>query len=242
MKNILLLEDNEETIQVLTELINHISKNVNVYSFANMTGIFDFVMTHTIDLFLLDIVIEKGNLGDTSGLRFAEELRKISRYEFTPIIFISSLYDPKLYTYSTLHSFEYIEKPFDKQHVTDTISKALRFPAGNMEDACVHFRMDGIILVVKCTEILYIESFRHKIYIHKTDDTKVNVPYKTFESILLEAQDAGLIQISRNTIINMKNLEYVDWGNNCIKMRGYDKLLGIGITYKKQLRNLFDVI
>ena len=33
--------------------------------------------------------------GDTSGLRFAEEVRRLAQYEFTPIIFITSLYGLK---------------------------------------------------------------------------------------------------------------------------------------------------
>lgn len=242
MKNILLLEDNEVTQNVLTDLIRNISSDVNIYSFLDMIGIYDFIMTHTIDLFLIDIIIDKNIIGDTSGLKFAEEIRKITRYEFVPIIFISSLYDPKLYAYSTLHSFEYIEKPFDKQHVIDTVTKALRFPNSNTDDISIHFRIDGAIFVVKCSELLYIESLRHRIYIYKSDGNNIIAPYKTFEKILLEAEGAGLQQISRSIIINVKYLECVDWVNNCIKLKGCSNLLNIGTTYKKRLRNIFDDI
>ncbi len=242
MKKILLLEDNEVTRNVLIELINNISNDIIIYSFLDMTGIYDFVLTHTINLFLIDIIIDKRIAGDTSGLRFAEKIRTITKYEFVPIIFISSLYDPKLYAYSSLHSFEYIEKPFDKQHVADTVAKALRFPGKNLKENSLHFRIDGAVFVVRCSEILYIESFRHKIYIYKFDGSNICTPYKTFENLLKEADGEGLQQVSRNTIVNVKYIEYIDWKNNCIKLTSCSKLINIGVTYKKRLRNILDDI
>ena len=210
MKNVLILEDNEDTRNTLIDLIKNISDEINIYSFGGMSGIYDFIMTHTIDVFILDIIIYKDSEGDTAGLKFAEEIRSITRYEFAPIIFITSLYDPKLYAYNSLHSFEYIEKPFDKKHITDTVSKALRFPSNNVDDKSIHFRIDGAIFVVKCSELLYMENLRHKIHIYKLDGKCIIAPYKPFGKILIEAEGTGLHQISRSVIINIKYLEYAD--------------------------------
>lgn len=242
MKNILLLEDDEDTRNTLICLIKSISNDINVYSFSDMTGIYDIIMTHPIDLFILDIIIYKNIIGDTSGMKFAEKIRGITKYEFVPIIFISSLYDPKLYAYSSIHSYEYIEKPFDKNHIIDTVTKALRFPGRQKNEKSICVRMDGAIFVIRCSELLYIESLRHKVYIYKTDGNKIIAPYRTFKNILLETEDPNLRQISRSIIINVKYMEFVDWVNNCVKMKECSDLLNIGITFKKGLRAYFNDI
>lgn len=242
MKNILLLEDDEDTRNTLIHLIKSISNDINIYSFSEMTGIYDFIMTHHIDLFILDIIINKNIIGDTSGMKFAEKIRGIIKYEFVPVIFISSLYDPKLYAYSSIHSYEYIEKPFDKNHIIDTVTKALRFPGSQKDEKRICFRVDGAVFVIRCSDVFYIESFRHKIYIYKTDGHKIIAPYRTFRNILLETEDSNLRQISRSIIINVKYLELVDWVNNYVKMKECSNLLNIGVTFKKELRDFLNVI
>lgn len=236
MRNVLILEDNDVTRSVLYKLIEEVSGDVCIHEFSSMNGIYDFVLNHTVELFLIDIIIDKENTGDTSGLKFAEKIRKISQYEFTPIIFITSLYDPKLYAYSSIHSYEYIEKPFDNEKVKVTIRSALRFPKSTYADKTIHFRMDGTLFIVKCSEILYIESYRHKIYVYRSDGSKIIAPYKSFEQILLEAKDTMLEQCSRSVIINKAYLEYVDWANSCIKLKNMNETIRIGITFKQRLK------
>lgn len=213
-----------------------VTNEVRIYEFSNMSGIYDFVINNTIELFLIDIIIDRESNGDTSGLRFAEEIRKISKYEFTPVIFITSLYDPKLYAYSGIHSYEYIEKPFNNESVKNTIKSALRFPQNSYPEKTIHFRMEGVLFVVKCSEVLYIESYRHKIYVYRTDGSKIIAPYKSFEQILSDVKDTTLEQCSRSIIFNKAHLEYIDWANSCIKLKNMNETIRIGITFKKRLK------
>lgn len=242
MKKVLILEDNDNSRKVLIDIIRSISDVVKVYDFSDLTGIYDLIFKIDIDLFVIDIIIIKDIVGDMSGMKFAEKVRSIPSYEYTPIVFITSLYDPKLYAYSQLHSYSYIEKPFNKENVKNIISDALRFPKCIQSDKKLYFRMDGLFYIVKCSEILYIESLRHKVYVHRIDNKEIVVPYRTCEQILSEAEGSPLERCNRGIIVNLNYIEFIDWANNDIKLKGVDNTIRIGLTYKKNLKRIYDVL
>ena len=242
MKRVLLLEDNDNSRKVLINVIRSISDVIKVYDFSDLTGIYDLIFKINIDLFVIDIIIDKDIVGDMSGMKFAEKIRSIPCYEYTPIIFITSLYDPKLYAYSQLHSYSYIEKPFDIENVKNIISDALRFPECIQSDKKLYFRMDGLFYIVKCSEILYIESLRHKVYVHRIDNKEIVVPYRTCEQILSEAEGSYLERCNRGIIVNLNYIEFIDWANNNIKLKGVDNTIRIGLTYKKNLKRIYNVL
>lgn len=239
MKKVLILEDNIETLLYLKKLLLTINSDIEVLTFSNMEGVYEVVLNSYIDLFIVDIIINPDSPGDTSGIRFAEKVRMITKYEFTPIIFITSLEDPKLYAFKTLHSFEYIEKPFDEEYVKSVIIQALRFPVTKSIDHILHFRRDGILFSIKCSEIIYIESVRHKQYFHLCSGAVEVIPYKTCSQILKEADCSDLLQCGRDLIINRRYIENVDLVNMYIKMKSLAKPLEIGITYRRQMAKEF---
>ncbi len=240
MKNVLIVEDGETTRKRLCELVKAVSSEVNVYDFDSIKGVYDFIFNHTIDLFLVDIILYKDVKGDVSGLRLVDEIRKIPRYEFTPVVFITSVYDSAMYAYSNLHTYKYIEKPFDDETVKNVIAGALRFPKIEQADKMLYFRMEGTFYTIKCSEVLYIESLEHKIHVHKVDCKTLVAPYKAFDQIMLEAEGAGLVQCSRNVIINKSYVEYIDWANGCLKLKNVEAPMRIGITYKHRIKRMQD--
>lgn len=176
--------------------------------------------------------------GDTSGIRFVEAVRRINEYEFTPVIFITSLEDPAMYAYAQLHSFSYIEKPFDIDCVKDAIAKALRMPQAHINDRQMFFRSDGILFPVKCSEIIYIENIDHKAHFHKVTGEELIIPKKTCRQILEEADNDALIQCNRGVIINRNYIEHIDLTNRCIRMRGIDAGIVIGVTFVKKISGM----
>ncbi|MBQ4282991.1 MAG: response regulator [Lachnospira sp.] len=240
MKNVLIVEDSDITRKRLCELVKDVSDNVEVYDFGTLNGVYDFIINHTVDLFLIDIILDNDLPGDTSGLRFAEEVRRLAQYEFTPIIFITSLYDDKLYAYSKLHSDDYIEKPFTDEYVKQAVSRGLRFPKQSRDDKVLHFRMDGTFYTVKSKDVLFIENRGKKICVRKTDNKEFVVPYTPMKSIMAEAEGTSLVQCDRGTIINALYMEAVDNANNCISLSGVKETFNMGRTYKQKIKRMLD--
>jgi DNA-binding LytR/AlgR family response regulator len=238
-RTVMIIESNANTLKQLSDIVEQVIPNVTIMAFSSLDGSYDCVMQHTVDLFVLDIVIDKNVANDTSGIRFARQIRTISRYEFTPIIFITALEDPKLYAYTQLHCFGYIEKPFDEKIVKREIERTLRFPATCREDNSFFFHMDGILYSVKISEIIYMESVHHKIHIHENSGKTMIIPYRTCRQIITEADNDSLLQCSRNTIINKNYVDSIDLPNRFIRMRESEEVLDIGFTYRDKIKKEF---
>lgn len=233
MKKILILEDKEIHIEILKKVLEDIS-DIQVLVADTVESAYKLTMENTINLFLVDIILDTEIRGDVSGLRFVEAIREMPKYSFTPLIFITALEDPKMYAFSELHCFGYIEKPFDSTAVKQLISEALEFPYSEKKDKNIYFRNDGVMYAVNSKDIIYIENSKRKLLRHTTKD-KFAVPYKTCKEILDELESKKFVQCNRYTIINKDYIERIDYVNRFMKLRDVDEEVEIGVAMKKRL-------
>lgn len=154
-RRIMIIEDNETTREILASAVEDVCPDADIRKFADTKGAVETAINSRIDLFLVDIITNTNVPGDTSGIRFVEAVRRINEYEFTPVIFITSLEDPAMYAYAQLHSFSYIEKPFDIDCVKDAIAKALRMPQAHINDRQMFFRSDWNLIPCKMFKKLF---------------------------------------------------------------------------------------
>lgn len=235
IRNILILEDKKEHRDALEKIVSSIAEDIATYTAADVQRAYQISMENHIHLFLVDIILCPEKPGDVLGLRFAQEIREIKKYQFTPLVFITSLEDPKLYSYSQLHCFGYIEKPFSPVQVKKTILKALEFPIEDDVERFAYFRKDGIVYAKCIKEIIYIENARRKVVIHCKDDI-LEIPYKTCDEILKEIDSASFVQCSRYVIVNKNYIEEIDYANRYVKLKNIKSPIEIGITMKNRLK------
>lgn len=236
MKKVLIVEDNELHRATLIKLLKQIDCTVEIYDTDNVQEAYRIAMEHIINLFLVDIILDVTLPGDVSGIKFAENIRKVSKYLFTPLIFITSLEDPQLYAFREIHCHGYIEKPFDPLEVKRLIKESFNFPELRDNNKNIFFRKEGIVYAVKVKEIIYIENTRRKLVIHSMNET-ITASYKTCEDILKELDSPDFIQCSRYTIVNRNYIETIDYVNRYIKLKGGRGDLDIGVTMKKRFRD-----
>ena len=94
MKYILILEDNRKAREALVKAVRGIGGNIGILEAETEEEARSYLFDYRIDVFILDIILTTQVPGDVSGIRFAEKVRKIESYLFTPIIFITALADP----------------------------------------------------------------------------------------------------------------------------------------------------
>ncbi len=235
IRKILIIEDNKAHMDALRKIVEELPRNTQIYCASDAKQAFQLALEQHIHLFLIDIILSMQKPGDVSGLNFAKEIREISKYRFTPLIFITSLEDPKLYSYSQLHCFGYIEKPFNPTQVRDTILYALDFPIRTNDERCVYFRKDRIVHSVCIKDIVYIDISRRMVKIHCTQD-ELEIPYKTCEEMLQELDSSSFIQCSRYCIVNRKYIEQIDYTNRFIKLKYVDTPVEIGVIMRKAFK------
>lgn len=239
MKKVLILEDNGLMLECLSGIVQEVGVKTEVFPFDNAKDACQCALKSTIDLFIIDIMLEAHKSGDTSGLSFVEDIRRIKRYGFTPVIIVTALYDQKLITYEELHCYSFIEKPFDKDRLKGLIESALAFQGTDDRTKTLTFRKDGIILAVERERIIYVESINHILNIHTTNDV-MRIPYKTIKDFLEEVDSNDFLQCSRSIVVNRRYVHNVDLVNRVIQFQEGMGRVDIGIMYKNQVKEMFD--
>lgn len=238
MKKILVLEDNHAILTRLTDIIKEIDiKNV-VYPFDNVKDAYQCALEKVINLFIIDIILDTSSPGDSSGLSFVDNLRKINHYGLVPVIFVTSLEDARLYTYENLHCYSFIEKPFDEDKLKHLIEQCLYFSISKNVTKTLYFRKDGIILAVEREDIVYVESIRHILHIHTRQKDTMTIPYITLKRILEDIDSSDFIQCSRSTIVNRRFVSNIDVPNRMIQLKNSYGSVEIGISFKKAIREI----
>lgn len=239
LKKILILEDNPAALEYLAGIVRELDPRNTIFTFDNCKDAYQCAMERTIDLFLVDIILDTTHPGDASGLKFVENMRKIEHYSFTPILFVTSLEDVRSYTYERLHCYSFIEKPFDVNKVKQTVNQCLRFPGYTPATKTLYFRKEGIILAVEREEIVYAESINHVMHIHTKQGDVLKLPYITIKKLLEETDSLDIVQCSRNAVINKNFVQNVDIPNRIIQMKGDFGRVEIGLMFKKSVKEKF---
>lgn len=235
MKKMLIVEDSVQILAQLSYIAREINSSNKIYAFEKLEEAYRCALENDIDLFVVDIILEKEKPGDISGLQYVENIRKIDRYKFIPVIFVTSLEDAKLHTYEKLHCYSFIEKPFDESKMKNVMEECLQFYDVQQANKTLFFRKDGIILALDREEILYSESIQHIMYIHTTKEDTLSIPYITVKKLLEDLNSNEFMQCSRNVIVNKKYIYNVDTVNRIIELKNGERV-EIGITYKKKIK------
>ena len=230
MKEVLIVEEKEETRNELVKLVKEVKPDAVVYETSDENEAYVIA----IDLFITDIVLHSGKPGgDNSGADFAINIRTIEKYSFVPIIILSSLYDYKMRMFSIVHCYQFIEKPFDSENVKTVIESAIRYTTKDNRKKYVYFRSNGLLEAVLLDDILYIESRNHQMTVYTINDSFM-IPYKTCNKMLMELDSDDFTLCNRRTIINIERIKSVDKVNRYIYMKDIDTVLEIGPVMKKQ--------
>lgn len=233
MRSVLIIEDNPLSMEMLAKIVNEIDQEVQVFKAPNQDEAYALSMRNTIDLFLIDIILDTKNPGDVSGMRFADYIRTVERYKYTPMIFITALEDARLFAYSDMHCYYYLEKPYDAKKAFQVIEEALRVPQIKDAPHAVYFRKDGIIFKKDISEVVYIENAKTGQTVYFTRG-KLTLQYKPSKVILEELNSEKFIQCSRYLIVNRDFIEAVDTVNRYIKLKdGYGQI-ELGTAFKKK--------
>ena len=112
--NILIAEDDIIQRENLKKIIQGIDKNFIIYEAEDKNEAFKISCENTIDIFFIDI-----GLKNSSGLDLAMKIRKLDKYEFSWIIFLTTHLQYIIQAFKNVHCYDYILKPYDKEEIID---------------------------------------------------------------------------------------------------------------------------
>ena len=237
-KQVLVIEDDQQAIDKICGIISDIP-NITIIKAEESGEAYQYALEYTIDLFIVDIMLNSRVSGDVSGIQFAETIRSIEKYSFTPIIFTTALEDPKLHAYSHIHCYGYFEKPYDITEFKDSVTEALKYKTNKIDREYFYFKNDGIIYPIKVDDIVYIENKITRVLLHCVEGDILSSPYKPLGKILLELNSNRFFKCNRYIIINRDYVENIDSVNRYIKLKSSYGNLEIGQRLLKSVLENF---
>lgn len=234
-KHVLILEDNSMSSEALEKAIREYDREITVHRTATYEEACAAALTYKIELFVIDIILSTEYKGDTSGIQFAERIRKCEEYCFTPIIFTTVLSDPQMYSFKQLHCYGYLEKPFSMESAMELIKDALRYKGHTDDQKTIYLRKDGIFFPIQLSDLMFVQSQSRSLLFHLKEET-LDIPYMSIKQFLKESADFGFLQCSKNTVVNKRYIKNIDIPNRYIQLGTDRRQIEIGRTFCKKIR------
>jgi DNA-binding LytR/AlgR family response regulator len=242
MYNILILEDDCIQLKTLSDIVKQTGHIYQVYEASNTTEALKIAKQERIDLFYLDI-----NLKDESGLKFAQEIRRIEKYKLTWIIFVTIYKEYMLSAFKKIHCYDYIVKPYNKENI-QRVTKGL-LSDNKIQVAVTEVRDKFIIAPIKniqvkifVNEIVFVEVFIRTSIIH-TINGSFSIDYLSLKKLNSMIDDKNILQSHRSYLVNVKYINKIEKTNDKTAYKIYfyntDKTALLGHSYKKCIMDKF---
>ena len=237
MTTVLILEDCKESITALATIMKEYSEDIHVlFAYSIIEAQTHLMKDQLVDIFLLDINLDRNNESDQSGLTFAKKIREISQYAFTPIVFITSIAELELVSYRETQCYSYLTKPYDKESVLHILEKVIN-SAHPEEAQRITVKKNGVNYRIKANDVLCIEAIPRGIRLYLQDES-LELKYTSIKQILEKLPEDLFVQCHRMYVVNVNAIDYVDTVNRMIQVKGVKLLIEIGVTYKTEMRRL----
>ncbi|TCT15448.1 LytTR family two component transcriptional regulator [Natranaerovirga pectinivora] len=232
MINILVVEDQEQQRRKLVRILRQAKYEANIFEAATGKEAVKIFNSHNIDLFFLDI-----QLPDISGLKIAEIIRSIPKYELTFMVIITTHIAYQLQSFKQYHCYDFIEKPYESKEVIEIANrllKGIKVDEPSKEEDNIYFKLKNCIIKVKVDDILFIESQKRNCIIHTVNGLHI-VPNMTMKDILQEISKSYFMKTHKSYIINIKKVievEKVDRNSWLVYFVSYNQPAFISNNFK----------
>ncbi len=240
MINILILEDQKESREALEKMIASYGSEgeIDIDSAATFMEAEALLNNNkTYNGFFIDINLDIHNQDDQSGIEFARLLRTNRKYEFTPVIMVTSIASLEMTAFREIHCYQYIVKPYDRQTVEDVIRKIIMHDKV-AEEKNIIVKKDGINYRIKCDAIQYVQAVTRGVMFKMTKES-IKIPYMTIKEFMTKVEPEDFVQCHRMYVVNKKHVKFFDVVNRIIKLEDGSQV-EIGITYKDKIKKIIN--
>lgn len=220
MKNYLICDDNIYDIDIIeNEIKEHYydkDEQYTIYRALSVNDVSKYVEKNKIDILFLDI--------DLPGIH-GFEIASIFSNKVECITFVSC-HDELVYESFKYRPFRFIRKG----HIEEIRETLDAYGEMVKTKAVLNFKTtDGAVATVFLDDIVYIESYREKLYI--------NLENERFEARarmkhIVESLNDNFMRVHRGYIINLKKIHQI--AKNYVEIKFHDSLMQIPITRNSQ--------
>ena len=227
LSNVLILEDDNLTAEMLKRLILEIDKDANVMHCASENEAYELAINNKVSLFIIDVNLMEGG----SGYDFAERIRGVEAYEMTFIIFITSVAEKKSIAYENVHCYEYLIKPIDENALKKTLARILSYKI-TKDDIKIPLSKNRRTYIFRPSDIAWVEVGFRDVLVYEPDGEVCKFPsYKYPLEKLHEMLGKGFIRIQKSMLVNKEYVKSVDYTKELLYLDKIEKPLKMGKKY-----------
>ena len=210
MSNILKIavcEDETEQRNRLLALLDE-SNIKNIYNvFENGENLLNVFEPGKYDLILMDIYMDS----ELTGVEVIRLIRKKDKN--IPVAFVTTSKEHTLESYR-LSAIKYIEKPYSKENIEDTLRLAL---LKKQDVPSLLIQKNGSLHKIPFADIIYIEQQVHKIFIclNNTEDVYI---YGKLSDLNEQLPEEQFFIPHKSFVVNLSFVRYIDTELKCFAM------------------------
>ncbi len=232
---LLVVEDDVHIQKLITSCIHDIDDAIQIHITDSSVGALRIAEENDIDIFLLDI-----QLTDYKGTQLAKQLREMTQYRYTPMIFVTALANEELNAYREIKCYSFLIKPFTKEELKQTIIDAIQYRNHFGEPKkTVRIEQKSHIFEYDLKDIVYVESFGKKMALHlRTAQQGVStemISGYTLKGMLELLDDDGFIQCHKSYIVNKSWIVQISKAESAIVLKGVQQSIPIGNKFRDAL-------
>lgn len=244
--SIIIVEDDFMQREFLKKMILSINEFIEIYEADSEGAALDIIEKYDINMFLIDI-----SLKESSGLDLAMRIRKIDKYEFSQIIFLTTYMEYITQAFKQTHCYDYIIKPYNQEDVQAMLNKLIHYEnsrLNNMNDNFNEFNKindrkvsltlkNGIHALIKIDDIVFIEVMGRICEVN-TINGVYEVQNTSLKKIMKLIDCKYIIQSHKSFSINTNHIckiEKINLKLSTIYFNNYFKTALLGYKFKDDI-------
>lgn len=170
---------------------------------------------------------------EKEGFSLALYIRGMHHHYLTPLMILAENSHYEKSAFYEAHCFAYYTKRLGGERFWKDINHLMYVMNPSCVPSGMVFRTRAGIHRIEVSDIRYLEILKHNIFVHTSYDV-LQYPYRTMSDCLSQGR-GKLLQCHRSLAVNPDYIEYVDYGNRTIYLKGDQKSLDIGPKYIKTI-------
>lgn len=235
-----MIEDSDIQRKNLCSILSKFNIDIQLYEADNKYTALKIAKDNNIDFFFIDI-----ELKDSSGMDFAAEIRKIKRYKYSWIIFITAYINYMIKAFKEIHCYDFILKPYSPNDIKNIVNMIIdnAYDKNIIENKkYVLFNQKDIKIKIFVDDILFIEVNLGKCVIH-TIVGKYIINRKPLRDIIKIINCNYIVQCHRSCAVSIRHMRKIkkysqrSWN---IYFDNYEYCAYMGQKYKDNILYLME--
>lgn len=234
MYRVLIVEDQPAQLLALQKILEFYNENFEIKTSSDYDTAYHIVTGSTIfDLFLLDIKFQEQDWENYSGLTLGHFIRSMHCYQYTPIVFITSIPEKIYEALNDTHCYHYILKPYTATDITQLLNDILHSPL--VKDPSFSFTefWGGQLSIPEKSILYFCPGMYRRIQI-----VTINGIFQTTEYTLSQLENLlhhGFVRCHRKYLVNICHITSYDCTRKTLSLSNQE--IPVGRNYKSSVEN-----